>query len=369
MRPQALTSESIDLFVMQWLTMKSDTELIERVLDLRSMVSVLLVSTPHKVVARLSVARMGSRRDAFESLFLIIFNRRQWIGRPECFLFRQIAANQLAFFVQILFLFFVVCYSTCTTTVSETDTNEIALRIHSVEVNDQRFSVLNVFTSKYCQWRLCFAAEYSREPIGDAFLSFSLLHQTRESLCLFLKFLFAVCLNRNTLIYLKIDISMIFHVQSTSSNGDCIEHKHWERERKSENDLLCIFSPISLTDMNRYLFHCSFVSLVFHSKINYFLLLIGVRVYNIFRFVAFSTNETTKTHFTSLHTHTHCTRFALAGVWDGPARVSKLCVHLLFIYLCARNTSSSACQRRWSSLMQCQAVGRICVRFYLFRRR
>lgn len=76
-RPQLLTLKSFGWFAMQWQTMKSDTELIERVLDRQSMASVLLVSTPRKVVARLSVARMGSRRDAFESLFLISFDRRR----------------------------------------------------------------------------------------------------------------------------------------------------------------------------------------------------------------------------------------------------------------------------------------------------
>lgn len=77
MRSQLLTSDAIDLFEMKWQTMKLDTERIERVLDRQSLAFVLLVSTPHKVVARLSVARMGSRRDAFESLFLISFGRRR----------------------------------------------------------------------------------------------------------------------------------------------------------------------------------------------------------------------------------------------------------------------------------------------------
>lgn len=90
--------------------------------------------------------------------------------------------------------------------------------------------------------------------------------------------------------------------------------QHWVRGNPKM--IFCVyFLQFHFTDMNRYLFHRSVVLLVSHSKINYFLLLIGVRVYNIFRFVAFSANETMKTHIGLHFTPLHSPHTALCLLW------------------------------------------------------
>lgn len=102
-----------------------------------------------------------------------------------------------------------------------------------------------------------------------------------KTLCSFFKFSVRRLLVNRTQYTYDLKIATIFHI---CSNGDCIEYKSVK-----ENSNLSFARPDSIPMKCFALFTLG--SLVVHSKINYCLLLIGVRVYNIFRFVAFNANE------------------------------------------------------------------------------
>lgn len=88
---------------------------------------------------------------------------------------------------------------------------------------------------------------------------------------------------------LKIEISTIFHTHTVDRKAIASHTRAWKK--------IWFFAPRTRffysVDILRTVHSLSALRslLVFHSKINYFLLLIGVRVYNIFRFVAFNANE------------------------------------------------------------------------------
>lgn len=150
----------------------------------------------------------------------------------------------------------------------------------------------------------------------------------------------------NTLV---IEISIWFYFTYSLHTSIALNRKDCVMENSKNNISLFLSLSRSLSDSISLYFveifctvHCSLV-LEFHSKINYFLLLIGVQVYNIFRFVAFNMNKIV-INLQLLTPHTAHTiqlhKTVYTGTWNGVAAYD---VHLVRIY-CAQKIVNTRCQ-------------------------